>query len=31
MVAEAERWTRRLRLMHAGRIRLARWHAIAPT
>jgi hypothetical protein len=28
VVLEAELWTRRLRLMHAGRIRLMRWHAI---
>ena len=28
VVQEAELWTRRLRLMHAGRIRLMRWHAI---
>lgn len=28
VVAEAELWTRRIRLMHAGRIRLMRWHAI---
>ena len=30
IVAEAELWTRRIRLMHAGRIRLMRWHAIGP-
>lgn len=28
VVAQAELWTRRIRLMHAGRIRLMRWHAI---
>jgi cyclopropane fatty-acyl-phospholipid synthase-like methyltransferase len=29
LVDEAELWTRRVGLMHAGRIRLVRWHAIA--
>ena len=29
VVAEAELWTRRIRLMHGGQIRLMRWHAIA--
>jgi hypothetical protein len=28
VVAQAELWTRRIRLMHAGRIRMMRWHAI---
>ena len=28
IVQEAELWTRRIRLMHEGRIRLMRWHAI---
>lgn len=28
IVHEAEMWTRRIRLMHDGRIRLMRWHAI---
>ncbi len=28
IVVEAELWTRRIRLMHEGRIRLMRWHAI---
>ena len=28
VVAQAELWTRRIRLMHAGRIRLMRFHAI---
>lgn len=28
VVDEAELWMRRIRLMHAGRIRLLRWHAI---
>lgn len=31
VVAQAELWTRRLRLMHAGRIRMMRWHAIGPS
>lgn len=31
VVQEAELWTRRLRLMHGGRIRLMRWHAIGRT
>ena len=30
VVARAELWTRRIRLMHAGRIRMMRWHAIGP-
>ena len=30
VVAQAELWTRRIRLMHAGRIRMMRWHAIGP-
>ncbi len=30
VVAEAELWTRRIRLMHAGRIRQMRWHGIGP-
>jgi cyclopropane fatty-acyl-phospholipid synthase-like methyltransferase len=30
MVAEAEAWMRRLRLMQEGRIRLVRWNAIIP-
>lgn len=30
VVAQAELWTRRIRLMHAGRIRMMRWHAISP-
>jgi precorrin-6B methylase 2 len=29
LVAEAELWTRRLRLLRDGRIRLVRWHGIA--
>ena len=29
LVAEAERWLLRVRLLQAGRIRLVRWHAIA--
>jgi cyclopropane fatty-acyl-phospholipid synthase-like methyltransferase len=29
MVSEAELWMRRVRLMHAGRLRLMRWHAIS--
>jgi hypothetical protein len=29
MVAEAELWMRRVRLIHAGRLRLMRWHAIS--
>jgi hypothetical protein len=29
MIDEAERWTRRIGLLHAGRIRMLRWHAIA--
>jgi hypothetical protein len=29
LVDEAELWARRIGLMHAGRIRLVRWHAIA--
>lgn len=29
LVAEAERWLLRVRLLQAGRIRLIRWHAIA--
>ena len=28
IVAEAEMWTRRIRLMHSGVIRLVRWHAL---
>lgn len=28
IVVEAELWTRRIRLMHQGRIRMMRWHAI---
>ena len=28
IVTEAELWTRRIRLMHQGQIRLLRWHAI---
>lgn len=28
VVAQAELWTRRIRLMHSGRIRMMRWHAI---
>jgi hypothetical protein len=28
IVMEAELWTRRIRLMHEGRIRMMRWHAI---
>jgi len=28
VVAEAELWMRRIRLMHEGRIRMLRWHAI---
>ncbi len=28
VVAEAEAWMRRLRLMHVGQIRLVRWHAM---
>jgi cyclopropane fatty-acyl-phospholipid synthase-like methyltransferase len=28
IVAEAELWTRRLRLVHSGQVRLVRWHAI---
>jgi hypothetical protein len=28
IVSEAELWTRRIRLMHAGHIRLVRWHAM---
>lgn len=28
IVQEAELWTRRIRLMHEGRIRMMRWHAI---
>lgn len=28
VVAEAEVWTRRLKLIHAGQVRLVRWHAI---
>ncbi len=28
IVTEAELWTRRIRLMHEGRIRMMRWHAI---
>ena len=28
VVAEAEVWTRRLRLMHTGQVRLVRWDAI---
>ncbi|HEX3349778.1 MAG TPA: hypothetical protein VHS58_16935 [Acetobacteraceae bacterium] len=28
LVAEAELWTRRISLIHSGRIRLMRWHAI---
>jgi hypothetical protein len=31
VVAQAELWTRRIRLMHAGQIRLMRWHAIGPS
>jgi len=31
VVIEAELWTRRIRLMHSGQIRLMRWHAIGPT
>ncbi len=30
IVTEAELWTRRIRLMHSGQIRLMRWHAIGP-
>jgi hypothetical protein len=30
VVTEAELWTRRIRLMHSGQIRLMRWHAIGP-
>ncbi|MCC6717144.1 MAG: hypothetical protein IT555_04610 [Acetobacteraceae bacterium] len=30
VVEQAELWTRRIRLMHSGRIRLMRWHAIGP-
>ena len=30
VVAQAELWTRRIRLMHAGRIRMMRWHVIGP-
>ena len=30
VVAQAELWTRRIRLLHAGRIRMMRWHAISP-
>jgi hypothetical protein len=29
LVDEAELWTRRIGLIHAGRIRMVRWHAIA--
>jgi hypothetical protein len=29
MVHEAELWTARFRLMRDGKLRLARWHAIA--
>jgi hypothetical protein len=28
VVAEAEVWARRLKLMHAGQVRLVRWDAI---
>jgi hypothetical protein len=28
VVAEAEVWMRRLKLMHAGQVRLVRWDAI---
>ena len=28
IVHEAELWTRRIRLMHSGAIRLVRWHAL---
>ena len=30
VVVQAEMWTRRIRLMRAGQIRLIRWHAIGP-
>jgi SAM-dependent methyltransferase len=31
IVLEAELWTRRLRLMHSGQLRLVRWHAFSGT
>jgi hypothetical protein len=30
VVREAELWMARFRLMRAGRLRLVRWHALAP-
>jgi len=30
VVREAELWLARLHLMRAGRLRLVRWHAVAP-